>query len=115
MVERVRFNPTVVQPVPVKRERVRLNDATLLNSSTLVTVKEPLVKETIMTPEELVALAQDIFGENWKAKLAAELDVYVSTVNRWVNGQTPISRRNSLAIRMLRVEFTTQRKRVNAA
>lgn len=72
------------------------------------------MKESIdMTPKELTALAQRMFGKNWKTRLAAELDVYVSTVNRWVNGQTPISRRNELAMRGLQAEYES--RKVNAA
>jgi len=119
MVQRLRLVSDVPveqieQNIPVKRERVRLTNTAIPKEDSIITSKEHVgVKESDMTPEDLTALAQRMFGKNWKTRLAAELDVYVSTVNRWVNGQTPISRRNELAMRGLQAEYES--RKVNAA
>jgi plasmid maintenance system antidote protein VapI len=62
----------------------------------------------MMTGEELVELGQELFGKGWKSRLATEMGVYVSTVNRWINGETPISKKNALALNAL----VAQHKRV---
>jgi plasmid maintenance system antidote protein VapI len=56
----------------------------------------------MMTGEELVELGQAMYqAKGWKSRLATDMGVYVSTVNRWINGQTPISKKNELALRAL--------------
>ncbi len=62
-----------------------------------------------MTPQELTKLGEQAFGRSWKSILATELGVYVSTVNRWVTGFTPISRKNEHAIRRL-IELQTEKE-----
>lgn len=58
-----------------------------------------------MTCEEMEQICQSLFGKSWKSKLAREMGVYVSTVNRWATGFTPISKKNELAIRGLAVTY----------
>lgn len=57
-----------------------------------------------MTTEELIALGEKVFGKSWKAQLAQGLGVYLSTINRWATGYTPISRKNERAILSLAEE-----------
>ena len=54
-----------------------------------------------MTIDEFVELCEEAFGARWKRKVADELAVFPSTVNRWANGDTPISRKNEIAIRAM--------------
>jgi DNA-binding transcriptional regulator YiaG len=55
-----------------------------------------------MTADELRTIAIARFGAvNWKAKLAEEIGVHVSTVKRWARGHT-IPAPSALAIRSLR-------------
>lgn len=54
-----------------------------------------------MTSEELVQAGEAAFGHQWKNVFVKELEVTISTVNRWVSGYTPISRVNELAIKAL--------------
>jgi DNA-binding transcriptional regulator YdaS (Cro superfamily) len=51
--------------------------------------------------EEFVALAESAYGRSWKSSLARDLGVYLSTINRWANGFTPISQKNAICIRSL--------------
>lgn len=56
----------------------------------------------MMTGEELSELGAAMYQvKSWKSRLAMDMDVYVSTINRWINGETPISKKNELAIRSI--------------
>lgn len=55
-----------------------------------------------MTSKELEELCIDMYRvKGWKSRLAMDMDVYVSTINRWLNGQTRISKRTAGFIRSL--------------
>lgn len=43
-----------------------------------------------MTPETLEAICTVFYGEGWKPKLAAALEVNERTVRRWATGQNEI-------------------------
>lgn len=43
-----------------------------------------------MTPDHLTAVCTALYGEQWKAAAAIDLDVAYRTLLRWANGQFPI-------------------------
>jgi plasmid maintenance system antidote protein VapI len=43
-----------------------------------------------MTPAELTAIGEALYGERWKAKLARALPVSIRTVRYWVAGKRAI-------------------------
>jgi hypothetical protein len=63
-----------------------------------------------MTSKELEELGKAMYQvKSWKSRLAMDLDVYVSTINRWLNGQTRITKRNALCIRTLHAELLAEK------
>lgn len=54
-----------------------------------------------MTPSELIAAGERLFGEHWRKPLAEQLQVDVSTLRRWASGKVPISSVAALAIKHL--------------
>lgn len=43
-----------------------------------------------MTPAELTAAGEAVYGERWQTKLAEMLGVSTRTLRRWVSGANPI-------------------------
>lgn len=61
-----------------------------------------------MTPEEIVAIGVEMYGEaGWKKKLAKDLGVDYATVKRWAAGSFGISPPVALAIECLRDRMKT--------
>lgn len=63
-----------------------------------------------MTPAELNAAGERLYGAQWRAALGRALDVSDRTVRRWAAGEWPIPRPAALAIEAL-VENSKRRNR----
>lgn len=53
-----------------------------------------------MSPSDVIAAGERLYGPNWVKPLAEALDVNPSTVRRWAAG-TAVRRANALAIQRL--------------
>jgi hypothetical protein len=56
---------------------------------------------TEMTPSELIAAGERLFGKYWRKPLAITLRINVSTLRRWATGKVPITPIAALAIEQL--------------
>lgn len=54
-----------------------------------------------MSPSELIAIGERLYGPLWRSRLAEALGVNVSTVRRWATAATAIPKRTALAIKAL--------------
>ena len=57
-----------------------------------------------MSPSDLIAAGERIYGPQWRSKLATALGVDVSTLRRWTTGQVAIPRTTALAVKRLEDE-----------
>jgi hypothetical protein len=65
-----------------------------------------------MSPEEFSDTAAYLCGRRWKKVVESNLEVKISTVNRWANGYTPISRETELALQKLLADVVELRNQV---
>jgi hypothetical protein len=54
-----------------------------------------------MTPSDIIAAGEQLYGQKWRKPLADALGVDVSTLRRWTSADTAIPRRTALAIQAL--------------
>lgn len=54
-----------------------------------------------MTPQDLVAIGQRLYGTRWKTPLAKSIGVRRETISRMANGRCPVTRQIETAVRML--------------
>jgi hypothetical protein len=64
-----------------------------------------------MTPSELIAAGERLFGEYWRKQLAKTLRIDVSTLRRWATGKVPITPIAALAIAQLLKDAPRKRHR----
>jgi plasmid maintenance system antidote protein VapI len=54
-----------------------------------------------VTPDELAAIGQALYGEQWQTSIARDLGVNARTVRKWLAGDRPITPPTAIAIRSL--------------
>lgn len=62
------------------------------------------MNECKMTPDELTAAGQALYGERWQSSLARDLRVSDRTVRRWLAGDAPIPEQAETIVRAVLVE-----------